>query len=101
MPVIAEPCTKDVCWPCREAERVHAARAVAAPAADAGAPKAKAAQRDPSQPRKIGPVYVHIPDQVPARRASGEDACAAFGEHLDPSLDVQLLVPGPAVMYMM
>ncbi|CAK0785604.1 hypothetical protein CVIRNUC_008815 [Coccomyxa viridis] len=54
----------------QEAERARSARALAAPAADAGAPKAKAAKRNPSQPRKVGPVYVHILDHVPARRAS-------------------------------
>ena len=78
MPVSHDPNARGVGWPCREAERARAARAVAAPAADAGAPKAKTVKRDPSQPRKIGPVYVHILDQVPARRASGDDACAAL-----------------------
>ena len=73
MPVSDDPCTKGVGWLCREAERARAAAAVATLAADAGAPKAKAAKRDLSQPRKIGPVYVNILDQMPARHASGND----------------------------
>ena len=42
---------------------------VAAPAADAGAPKAKTAKQDLLQPRKVGPVYVQILDQVAGHAA--------------------------------
>ena len=78
MPANHDPCTRAVTWPCREAERAQAAEALAGPTADAGTPKAKPAKRDPSQPRKIGPVHVCVIDHVPARRASGDDACVAL-----------------------
>jgi len=66
---------------CRDAERKQRSQSAALAkstllAADAGIKQgANKAKKDLSQPRKVGPIYVQILDQLPQPTASGEKPC--------------------------
>ena len=72
----------DFMWcSCREAEKSKQSKAAALgknarPEATPGSREGKKRPKwDPTQPRKVGPVYVQILDQLPPPSASGKEPC--------------------------